>query len=249
MFGVIGPIAIHGKVAKKGRVMSDGVPQFTTAEYAEKTGGAPCKSCSQSINGAYYQVDGAPTCANCAAAIQRQILKDSHASFVRGTLFGIGGAILGFALYVAFALGTGLVVGYVSLAVGFIVGKAIVMGSGGRGGRRYQIAAVLLTYAAVSLSAVPIYFSQAKHDSGQKHTQTSDATSEPPAEKMSPLKAIGVLALVGLASPFLALSDPLHGLIGLVILFVGIRIAWKLTAGKQISILGPISEPPPSTSI
>ena len=34
--------------------------------------------------------------------------------------------------------------------------KAIMKGTNGIGGRRYQIAAVALTYAAVSLSAIPI---------------------------------------------------------------------------------------------
>jgi hypothetical protein len=149
---------------------------------------------------------------------------------------------------VAFALATGLMIGYISLAVGYIVGKAIVMGSGGRGGRRYQLAAVLLTYSAVSLAAVPIAISQnMKQRNVQQHARVSDsaAVSTP---KMSPGKALGVLALIGLASPFLELSSPAHGIIGLVILFVGIRIAWKITAGTPVNILGPISEPVPAAA-
>jgi hypothetical protein len=51
-----------------------------------------------------------------------------------------------------------------------------------------------------------------------------------------------MLALAGLASPFLELADPLHGVIGLVILFVGIRIAWRITQGTQHEILGPFSQ-------
>jgi hypothetical protein len=48
------------------------------------------------------------------------------------------------------------------------------------------------------------------------------------------------LAFVGLASPFVELaSDPFHGLIGLVILFVGIRIASKMAAGAETQIYGP----------
>jgi hypothetical protein len=56
--------------------------------------------------------------------------------------------------------------------------------------------------------------------------------------------------LIGLASPFLALENPVGGAIGLVILFVGMNIAWKLTAGPKIEILGPFvagaSSPPPT---
>jgi hypothetical protein len=55
------------------------------------------------------------------------------------------------------------------------------------------------------------------------------------------MAALGVLALIGLASPFLELQDPVHGLIGLVILFVGVRIAWRLTAAKIPEISGPFA--------
>jgi hypothetical protein len=47
------------------------------------------------------------------------------------------------------------------------------------------------------------------------------------------------LALVGLASPFLELQNPFHGLIGLVILFVGMQFAWKITQGIALQIFGP----------
>jgi hypothetical protein len=63
---------------------------------------------------------------------------------------------------------------------------------------------------------------------------------------MSPLKALGVLTAIGLASPFLDLANPAHGVIGLIILFVGIRIAWRLTAGRAVNITGPINDPAPT---
>jgi hypothetical protein len=227
--------------------MSDGVPQFARAEYSGGSGNPTCKSCGQPISGAYYQVNGAVTCSNCARQIKNQLPTDSHTAFARGVLFGIGGAILGLGLYVAVALTTGLIIGFVSLAVGYIVGKAVVMGSGGLGGRRYQIAAVLLTYMAVSLAAVPIAISQQmKQRSAQQHAQVGDAATAH-APKMSPAKALATLAFLGLASPLLALADPAHGIIGLIILFVGIRIAWKITAGRPVKILGPLDEPAAAT--
>jgi hypothetical protein len=115
----------------------------------------------------------------------------------------------------------------------------MIMGLGGVRGRRYQIAAVLLTYMAVSLSAVPIALSQQMKHRNEHAAQTSQPQIGTP--KPSAAKAIGVLAMLGLASPFLELADPVHGLIGLVILFVGIRIAWQLTAGKQVNIVGPLN--------
>ena len=51
--------------------------------------------------------------------------------------------------------------------------------------------------------------------------------------------AVGMLALLGLASPFLEMQNPVQGIIGLIILLVGIRIAWRITAERKIDILGP----------
>jgi hypothetical protein len=104
---------------------SNGVPQFATAEYAQP-GTALCKACGKSITGARYSANGVPICESCAQRIREQMPVDSHSAFVRGICAGIVAAILGLALYVGFALATGWIVGFVSLAVGYIVGKAVV---------------------------------------------------------------------------------------------------------------------------
>lgn len=237
---------------------SSGTPQFATAEYSAKTAEVTCKSCGQKISGALYRVNQAPTCADCTQRLQQATPRDSHRAFVRGVLLGVGAAVLGLGIYVAFALATGLVSGFVSLAVGYLVGKAIVTGSRGVGGRRYQITAVVLTYMAVSLAAVPIAVGvHMQHRNAQKHAQASDSAATPPAApapasasapasapaaapKMSFTRALGALTLLGLASPFLAMADPMHGIIGLIILLVGLRIAWRLTAAKPLDISGPM---------
>lgn len=245
--------------------MSDPTPQFSTAEYQAATGSEACKSCKQPLAGRYFRVNGSVACERCTEQLKAQLPKDSHSAFVRGLVFGIGGAILGLVLYSGFGIITGLVIGYASLAVGFIVGKAIRFGSGGIGGRRYQIAAVFLTYAAVSMSAIPMSISQGikekKIQPPQRVSQPASTTSsnvtaqstdtantpstpaptDPQSNKMSLGIAVVGLAILGLASPFLELASPVSGIIGLVILFVGIRIAWQLTAGPKVEILGPFT--------
>ena len=222
--------------------------------------GDRCKGCGQPITGTYYRVRSNLACPSCAERLKREGTQDNHAAFVRGLLFGIGGAIIGLILYATFTIVTGFYLGYIALAVGFIVAKAIMLGSKGVGGRRYQIAAVLLTYAAVSMAAIPIAIHASSQDiaihplsqddgsvaQSQKTLPTSQSQDASPkqaeqqAPKMSLGAAIGYLALVGLASPFLELQDPVHGIIGLVILFVGIRIAWKIAEGtSQLEIYGP----------
>jgi hypothetical protein len=229
-------------------------PQFGTAEYQETAGNDRCMTCMQPIKGQYFRVSGATTCPRCAGYLAKQSQTDTNAAFVRGLLFGLGAAVLGLILYSVVGIVTGLQIGYLSLAVGYMVGRAIMIGSAGVGGKRYQIMAVVLTYAAVSLSAVPIAISQFSKNKDHQATnssanpagktqlsevQSGTADSRSEAPKASFFSAVGLLALLGLASPILNLSDPVSGLIGLVILFVGIRIAWKTTIGNKVPVTGP----------
>jgi len=237
--------------------LSKAPPQFKTAEYSAQSGSDRCKFCNQTLSGSYYRVNQSMACANCEAQVRLQMPKDNPAAYTRGLLFGAGGAVVGLILYAVFGIVTGLMIGYVSLAVGWIVGKAMMKGSGGIGGRRYQIAAAVLTYAAVSMAAIPIYIAQAAKAHRPARPQQSQSLRSPaeglsgnpaPAPEQNPPTArrrphVGaaliILALMGLASPFLELHDPFHGLIGLVILFVGIQIAWKMTRGISLQIFGP----------
>jgi hypothetical protein len=219
------------------------LPQFGTVEYQPEPGDDRCKTCDRSIVGQYYRVNGAIACVICAEKVSGLLPRDTHGAFGRGLLFAIGGAILGLILYSAVSIMTGLEIGYVSLAVGYIVGRAFMTGSWGIGGKRYQVAAALLTYAAVSMSAVPISL---YHTSQSPAAQTEGGeTRNVPSDRPSPdsptglITALLYLGAIGLVSPFLELAEPLRGLIGLVILFVGMQIAWKKTAGVKISILGP----------
>jgi hypothetical protein len=242
-------------------------PQFQTAEYAGQTNTSLCKYCGLSIGGAYYRVNQQIACGSCAEKARLEGPLQSHAAFVRAIVFGIGAAILGMIIYATFTIATGLMVGYVSLLVGFMVGKAMMMGSGGVGGKRYQIAAALLTYIAVSVAAIPIYIHYAReHHPTQVRRGAPGSTASAPANPSaspdasssatsstaaaSPSGAapqphnlvamFGTLFLLGLASPFLELASPVPGLIGLLILFVGIRIAWQTAKGHPgIQIAGP----------
>lgn len=248
---------------------SSSTPQFATAEYASS--GDICKSCNQAISNTYYRINGSLACERCTTQLQSQMPKDSHSAFVRATIFGIGAAIVGLIGYAAFGIITGIMIGYISLAVGWLIGKAMHKGSNGVGGRRYQVVAALLTYAAVSMAAIPMYFSQISKEKASKPASVKSAPATPategaapkdesaptagdssptPDEKptMSPLKALGMLALIGLASPFLELQDPVHGVIGLVILFVGIRFAWQQTGAPKIDIVGPFQARAPAAT-
>ena len=134
------------------------------------------------------------------------------------------------------------------------------------------MAAAAFTYAAVALAAIPVYFSEISKDKATKPPQVTSAPANPgaPADeaetdgsgpsrgtatpareakpRMNPFKALGLLALLGLASPFLELQDPFHGAIGLVILFVGMRFAWQQTGAPKIDVDGPFQSRAPTAT-
>jgi hypothetical protein len=233
--------------------------QFETAEYKDTSGSEKCSQCNKPLTGTYYMLNGRRTCSTCTELIKSNQLK-TEGSFFRALIFGIGGAILGLILYSTFAIMTGWVIGYLSLAVGYIIAKVMMKGAGGIGGRKLQITAVLLTYSAVSLSAIPIWIHQIASDKGSEKSQIGtkpksgdpspntnattvvvpDKSDQPKGDdKHGLLSVLGYTLLLGLASPFLELGDGVGGIIGLVILFVGINIAWKMTKGVEVQILGP----------
>lgn len=99
-----------------------------------------------------------------------------------------------------------------------MVGNGMMKGSGGIGGRKYQIAAVMLTYFAVSTAFAldALWYS---------------------VKKGTPLSTAGEVLLFLLfvvARPFLQLTSGLgNGLLSLLILFFGMQSAWKTARGGQ----------------
>jgi hypothetical protein len=228
-------------------------PQFGTAEYVGHPESDHCQYCHLPIVGRYYRANGALACPSCAQKMSGELAKDTHAAYVRALLFGTGAAILGMILYATFAIVTGIVIGYASLAVGWLIGKAMAQGSSGIGGRRYQIAAVLLTYAAVSTAAIPIWIHySSKHKPAQQQQAApgdldsdSGQQSKPSGTRPAMITALGTLLLLGLASPFLEFgSNPVGALIGLFILFIGMRFAWQMTGAKPLQVYGPFESAP-----
>jgi hypothetical protein len=198
-------------------------PQFSTAEYAPQPTLQRCHFCSTPLVSEYYRVRGQTACASCAAAAREGAPGQSNTAFTRALLFGIVAAAVGLAGYSAFTIATSLYVGYVALGVGYIVAKAMKFGSGGLGGRPYQITAVILTYLAIALAEIPIILWQLRAKVPSGH-----------------MLAVAMRLLpVGLESPVLAMRSPVHGLINAVILFVGLQIAWRGTASTGVAVEGP----------
>jgi len=144
-----------------------------------------------------------------------------HARFVQAITYGIAAAVLGSILYAAFTIITHIGIGYAAVGVGFLIGKAMLHATRGLGGRKFQIAAAVLTYISVSMAAVPEIL-WALHKDGTDLSRISS-------------RGLLELAKYGIASPFLELRGSVgNGLIGLFILFIGIRFAWRMTADRRL---------------
>lgn len=197
-------------------------PQFVTAEYRKEAPAQLCGQCGRKIGIRSFVLNSNLVCNRCATAATPTAM--GHATFARSLVFGMGAAILGLALYASFTIVTHLYLGYVALAVGWLVAKAMMMGSRGVGGIRYQIAAVILTYAAISLASVPILIAKMLQDAADYGTTMHIEWG----------KVAGKLAGWGIASPFLQLRGGIWGMVGFIILLAGLRIAFRMTAGKKL---------------
>lgn len=162
-------------------------------------------------------------CRQCLLRVQETSASASVAvattgsEFMTSVLFGVVAAMLGLGVYAGFTIVTHIYLGYVALGVGWLIAKAMMAGSKGVGGTKYQVVAVVLTYLAISLAAVPILIALGGEN--------------PDGSQVDWMSHAGELAFYGLFSPFLRLRAGISHIIGLVILFVGLRIAWRVAGG------------------
>jgi hypothetical protein len=218
-----------------------------------------CQRCEQPLFGVYFEVDSRLTCAACRDRAEAE-WKSGSGLLRFGKALGAGGgaAILGALLYSAIRALTGYELGLIAIVVGVMVGKAVRWGSAGRGGRSYQVLAMLLTYLAIGGSLLPAAFEGMKKEEAKKAAaQASHLTPGPPAGKTAGtagktaapkpfptpsvaviLVGLGILVLmaaslpivVGIESPFL-----------LLIVAIGLYEAWKTSRPAVPHIAGPFT--------
>lgn len=190
--------------------------QFERAEFTAPVA-AQCTACRQPLAGEYFSANGQVICAGCAESLRRQLsgVGGRVGRFLQAVLFGAGAALLGGAVYGAVMAYAKSEWGIISIAVGFLVGKAVRHGSGNRGGWRYQVLAAALTYTAVcGAYAFAVYH----------------GLEEPTVETV-----VGLLIL--------AYRLPFYGgvenILGILIIAFGVWQAWQMNRGVSLEISGP----------
>jgi hypothetical protein len=105
--------------------------------------------------------------------------------------------------------------GIISIAIGWLVGKAVRHGSDGRGGRRYQLLAAFLAYTSIcGAYAADIWNHLGTPDFGQ----------------------IIHLLVMAYALPFLG---GFQNIVGLLIIAFGVWQAWAMNRPLVIEVTGP----------
>jgi hypothetical protein len=138
--------------------------QLDRAEFADQEKQQErCAACGQPLAGSYYEINGKICCAACRERLAATFEKrPGPAGFLRAAGAGLAAAILGAGIYFAVRAASGYEIGLISILVGYLVGKAVRWGCGGRGGWLYQTLAVLLTYLAIVSTYVPMIFAAAR---------------------------------------------------------------------------------------
>jgi hypothetical protein len=220
---------------------------------AQTTPSANCSACGNSIPTEYYSVNGHAVCGTCRETIEAAAETPKGAGpFVIAALFGLGAGVVGAAIYYAVIALANLEIGIVAILIGYMVGYAVRTGAGNRGGRRFQVLAVALTYGAVALAYTPVVISAALKKGSEQQLQKANANNTPPASNSLQAAAepppttgglvLGLVMSLGFiaALPLLvAFGSMPSGLISAAIIFFGMQQAWKMTGVPALQVLGP----------
>ena len=204
--------------------------QFDRAEFAQpRLGAVTCSVCKQAVHDAYFHINGLVACAACKERIESSGAgRVTMIGFGKSLLFGVGAAIAGAVVWYAVTKITGLEIGLIAIAVGFLVGIAVRKGSRGWGGWQYQTLAVVLTYFAIVATYVPPLL---KGMGAQEHAVT--------------LPLLIYVFVFACAVPFLAGAQ---NFLGWIIIGIALYQAWRINHRVPLEITGPYKIAPASNA-
>jgi hypothetical protein len=247
---------------------ADGELQFDTvtppplpgAAEAAAPAGVSCTLCKTGIPDEYFDVNGQPVCRVCRVRVLNEIETPvGWGAVLRALACGLVAAIAGAILYYAVIAITDFEIGIVAIAIGYMVGYGVRFGARGRGGRRFQVMAVVLTYVAVCIAYFALAVGAAAQQpaleanaAGSAQSQGSApaapaspsqpaanqaAESPEAAEEESGLAAVFAFVLI---LPIMVIFGSLPGgLISGAIIVFGMLQAWKMTMAPVLNVSGP----------
>jgi hypothetical protein len=213
---------------------------------------AACAACHRQIDDEYYDVNGVTACASCrVAALSLAEIPKGAGPLIKAGLFGFGAAVAGAIIYYAVIALAHLEIGIIAILIGYMVGYAMNKATGNRGGRRFQILAVVLVYISVAMAYSPLLFkgvAEARAEDTQRAGSVNAGQAIPDAPKDNARKtgsvnlvvALAVVAGLIAALPLIGVFGSMpSGLITAAIIFFGMQRAWRMTAAPRVNVSGP----------
>jgi hypothetical protein len=244
---------------------------FDRAEFAATGDAAPaCSLCRRDLGESYFTINGAVACDDCHHLVSTQVKESKQArAFFRAAGLGAAAALGGSIAWYAVAKITGMEIGLLAIAVGYVVGKAVRHGARGPGGRRYQVLAILLTYLSITGSYAPLVLKTltegrpaatatataagapsaglAKEPppagaSSAASTSTSPAEAEaaPPPAAMGLVRGIILLIAVICLSLVAPFLAGASNIIGILLIGIALYEAWKFNRPVPLVMDGPL---------
>jgi len=198
-----------------------GLLQFARAEVGPAAA-VTCLQCQQPVGETYYEAAGKTVCERCKRQIEYHLAEGAgFGGFLKALAFGSAGGALGALLWYGVRV-MGYEAALVAIALGWLVGRGVNLGTGGRGGRGFQVLAVVLTYTAIAFQWMPDFWQLI---SRSKDLQGADR----------------FVALV-MAVPFAYLAPFMGGwqsILGILIIGFGLWQAWQMNARPKVAFSGP----------
>ena len=244
-------------VDQDARVGSDDL-QFDRVVTESPSSAAPselavtCAACQASIETEYFDVNGSVVCSRCRGIVESAAeTPRGIAPLLTAGVFGLGAGLVGAAIYYAVIAIANLEIGIVAILIGYMVGYSVRKGARGRGGLRFQVLAVALTYASIAFAYTPVLVMQAMAASRAEKASAATGSNGPAVTRSSGaatrkpggagfIVAIVMLGAIVASLPVMVVvgSFP-SGLISAFIIFIGMKQAWRMTGAPSLLILGP----------
>lgn len=179
-----------------------------------------CVFCTRAIDGEFYRTNGDLTCTVCATQLQSVLPTPTRKTFWRSIGYGgvvaVGASLAYLLLFrLLMRFGTADLAPVAAIPVGYAIGHAMRWAGPSARGRRFQLTAAFLTYAAVA---------------------TAHAAATLPL-RGAPIFAYPALILAPIAWLFFGRSQ--EALYLLFFIAIGIRWTWNLLQPHGIKITGP----------
>ncbi len=105
------------------------------------------------VRGRGRQAQNALLCANCAAELEREMQAETeNPNLILAALAGLGAATIGALVWYGLVVITNYQVGIIAAGIGWLVGIAVVFGSGRKRGPALQAISVIITLMALVVS-------------------------------------------------------------------------------------------------